>query len=224
MNLKDWWSFYSGIISDFSFDPRLDYLSSLKLSSILSDKSTVAPLVRIKGKKAVVIGNGENLRSILGSIPVGLRIVADSALGAFLEAEPCPDIIVTDLDGNIGKIMSCASQGSTVVIHSHGDNMREVENLDLVAGGTFVGTTQNIPLWNIFNFGGFTDGDRAAFLADHFGADGIILAGFHFDRPNPEKLSDPAVKKKKLKWARLLLEHLAGHRGSGFKEGDFIEI
>jgi len=61
-------------------------------------------------------------------------------------------------------------------------------------------TTQSKPIHNVFNFGGFTDGDRCVFLATEFGADKIELIGFDFE---DEEVS--AKKKKKLKWAKRLI-------------------
>jgi hypothetical protein len=66
-----------------------------------------------------------------------------------------------------------------------------------------IGSTQAVPLENVFNFGGFTDGDRAVYVAHEFGAGTIKLAGFFFDDP----VVSPA-KSKKLKWARRLISSL----------------
>jgi len=52
----------------------------------------------------------------------------------------------------------------------------------------------------VYNFGGFSDGDRAAFAADELGASSITLAGFDLDDENV----DP-MKRGKLRWARKLL-------------------
>jgi uncharacterized Rossmann fold enzyme len=63
-----------------------------------------------------------------------------------------------------------------------------------------MGTVQCQPSEGIYNFGGFTDGDRAVFLAKEMGAASIDLLGCDFD--------DQSVtprKKKKLAWARKLI-------------------
>jgi len=44
-----------------------------------------------------------------------------------------------------------------------------------------IGTTQLKPFGKLHNFGGFTDGDRAVCLAEHFKAGLIILAGMDFE-------------------------------------------
>jgi hypothetical protein len=63
-----------------------------------------------------------------------------------------------------------------------------------------VGTTQSVPFDRIYNFGGFTDGDRAALIAKKFGARKIRLYGFNFEK------ADNKIKLKKLKWAKRILE------------------
>ena len=73
-----------------------------------------------------------------------------------------------------------------------------------------MGTTQAQPIGNLYNFGGFTDGDRALFLAVALGASQITLAGMDFgdivtkySRPNLENDTAEAddFKKKKLVYA-----------------------
>lgn len=224
MNLREWWSFYSLITEDFLFDPRKDYLASLKLSSILYNSTKTDLSEVLRGKEVTIFGNGRDLDKALDSATGDISVVADSAIATYLGKKNCPDIIVTDLDGDLDMVMSCARSGTTVVIHAHGDNMHKFSKIPGDSIMKAVGTTQNIPLWNIFNFGGFTDGDRAAFMADSFGAERITLVGFDFEHPNPAKHSDLLIKKRKLKWARTLLQYLAESRGTVFHEGNFIEI
>jgi hypothetical protein len=57
----------------------------------------------------------------------------------------------------------------------------------------------------VYNFGGFTDGDRAVFAADELGAERITLVGFDLDDQDVEPM-----KRGKLFWARKLLA-LLGH-------------
>ncbi|MCZ7371501.1 MAG: hypothetical protein O8C66_13440, partial [Candidatus Methanoperedens sp.] len=65
--------------------------------------------------------------------------------------------------------------------------------------------TQSKPLSNIYNFGGFSDGDRCVFLAHAFGARNITLIGFYFEDENVTEM-----KKKKLRWARKLIGMIPG--------------
>ncbi len=223
MNPGEWWPLYSRISQEFSFDPSLDYLSSQRLSSLIGYNNHVEYLDSLKGKNVTIVGNGEHLPSILGSLSPGPVIVADSAISAYFPEMGCPDFIVTDLDGDLNLIKGCFKE-STIVIHSHGDNIPAIGNLNLKENDRVVGTTQNIPLWNIYNFGGFTDGDRSAFMADSVGSSKITLVAFDFERPNRSKNIDNERKKKKLKWAHSLLGLLAKERGTELSKGDFIEI
>jgi hypothetical protein len=76
-----------------------------------------------------------------------------------------------------------------------------------------VATTQVMPLENVYNFGGFTDGDRCVFLAEEFEAKKIILVGMDLGnsigRYSKEKVKDPELKKLKMQAGRRLLEMLA---------------
>ena len=62
----------------------------------------------------------------------------------------------------------------------------------------------------VFDFGGFTDGDRAVCIAQSFGVGKVVLEGFDFDNPSPKAGSDPAVKLRKLSWARRIIDSLDG--------------
>lgn len=224
MILGEWWNYYGQICEEFSFDPHKDYVSSLYLSSRLGHGARPEILEFMVGRDVNVYGNGRNLRSAMAHSPAGISVVADSAIDTYLSERPCPDVIVTDLDGNLERIVGCAKESSILVIHAHGDNSERIKNTDMPASARILGTTQNIPLWNIRNFGGFTDGDRAAFMADEFGARRINLIGFDFESPNTEKKSDPSIKCRKLKWAELLLGELAKKRGTTVSGGDLISI
>ncbi|MFC6736148.1 hypothetical protein ACFQEQ_07845, partial [Halolamina salina] len=61
------------------------------------------------------------------------------------------------------------------------------------------------------NFGGFTDGDRDAFLADALGAGELRFVGWQFDDPDVGEL-----KARKLHWAERLLYWLETRRGERF--------
>jgi uncharacterized Rossmann fold enzyme len=103
-------------------------------------------------------------------------------------------------------------EGVTVAAHAHGDNVPAVrEWLPRFADEWTLATTQAAPVGPVANVGGFTDGDRAAFLADHAGAGELTFPGWNFD--------DPAVgpmKARKLDWAARLLRWLERRRGERF--------
>ncbi len=60
----------------------------------------------------------------------------------------------------------------------------------------------------LYNFGGFTDGDRAVFLAHHFGSRSIQLLGFDFENVGEKPNCDEKTKLKKLGWAKRLITSL----------------
>ncbi len=108
-----------------------------------------------------------------------VRIVADSATHVLIENHIKPDIVVTDLDGDALFLRKAERAGAIMVVHSHGDNVEELKKL-VPTFRRVIGSTQVMPVENVYNFGGFTDGDRCVFLADEFGAKEIVLVGMEF--------------------------------------------
>ena len=76
-----------------------------------------------------------------------------------------------------------------------------------------------MPLNNVYNFGGFTDGDRSVFLAEELGASQIILVGMdlgnEIGKYSKDTVRDSELKKAKMKVAKKLLAMLAGRTRSG---------
>jgi uncharacterized Rossmann fold enzyme len=70
-----------------------------------------------------------------------------------------------------------------------------------------------MPVENVHNFGGFTDGDRCVFLAEEFGAKKIVLVGMEFGniigKYSKGKVKNAELKKQKMRAGRQLLEMLA---------------
>jgi hypothetical protein len=137
----------------------------------------------------------------------GILIAADEAASVAMQAGVGPDIIVTDLDGDVKDQVKANVKGAIVVIHAHGDNIPAIRRWAPLFRSRVMATTQSRPFSRVYDFGGFTDGDRAAFLAKHFGASKIHLIGFDFDHPSP-KDENPEVKLRKLAWAKKLISSL----------------
>ncbi|AGB49747.1 putative Rossmann fold enzyme [Methanomethylovorans hollandica DSM 15978] len=207
MDFTSWQPVYEEILQDLGFSRAEDERAALLLSHLLEGK--ISPGLgalkgAISGKHVLVCGNGPNLAEDLGRLDLERYVViaADGATTIVMDTGRIPDIIVTDLDGDVEREIEASEQGSLVVVHAHGDNMSKL--LRYVPQLTnIIGSTQAVPLQNVFNFGGFTDGDRAVHVAIEFGAETIKLAGFFFDDP----VVSPA-KSKKLKWARRLISSL----------------
>jgi uncharacterized Rossmann fold enzyme len=208
MRLEKWTPIYEGICKDFGFDPRLDLECAETLSSILGSKSdTSLQSVRERVSGVVLVcGGGKALADELSSIAIIWPVVAaDSATTVILESGITPDIIVTDLDGVVEDQIECNNRGTPVLVHAHGDNRKSIARYAPAFKGPIVGTCQCNPPPHIFNFGGFTDGDRAACICSELGSKKILLAGFDFENPSQKPGKSGDIKKRKLTWAKKIL-------------------
>jgi uncharacterized Rossmann fold enzyme len=217
MRFIDWEPIYEAILEEFGFSRDEDEEAARLLQSLLSGREgDISPEdldSLIRGREVLVCGNGPSLPRDLEVVFERLKrfksddsgsddlvfIAADGATTQLLAAGVLPDVIVTDLDGFLPDILAASERGSAVVVHAHGDNILALKKYVPRLTGV-LGTTQAAPIEGIYNFGGFSDGDRCAFLARRFGAEEIRIIGFDYD--------DPAVtpiKKMKLRWAKRLV-------------------
>jgi hypothetical protein len=208
MEFETWQPFYEQILKDFGFSREQDEAVAAELDKLLGGNRVPDSSLRkiVRGKEITVAGNGPNLEEEIGEAR-GVLLTADEATSVALRQGLVPAILVTDLDGNVADQVKANAEGTIAVIHGHGDNGPAVREWALRFSGGTVATTQSRPLGGLRNFGGFTDGDRAVFLADHFGAARIHLVGFDFERPNAKDL-DLRTKQRKLDWAYILLGSL----------------
>jgi len=119
-----------------------------------------------------------------------------------------PEIVVTDLDGDVEPQLKAQEQGTVLVVHAHGDNMSALEHWVPKMKGKVIPSCQCAPSGSVSNFGGFTDGDRAVFLAEEMGAKGVILVGFTMNvvgEKSGGNVDTRKVKLKKLTWAFALI-------------------
>jgi uncharacterized Rossmann fold enzyme len=129
-----------------------------------------------------------------------VKIAADGATTGLLNARIVPDIVVTDLDGEWKDLVSAHQKnGSKMVVHSHGDNRNLIERVGEFE--KFLATTQVEEAPDVWNFGGFTDGDRAAFFAFAFEPKVLILAGMDLGNKvgKYSRIESKSVGKKLLK-------------------------
>jgi uncharacterized Rossmann fold enzyme len=212
MLYEEWEEYYDLILEDFGFDRQKDELSARLLSDrLVGEETTQEELAELIGGKTVTIaGDGPNLEDEMDRAK-GILISADEATSVLLERGLMPDIVMTDLDGKIEDLVNANESGAIVIIHAHGDNPDAIRQHAGSFRGKVMGTTQSLPSGKICNFGGFTDGDRGVFLADHFGATEINLIGFDFDNPR-DKGKNVEMKKKKLNWAYVLISKLPSER------------
>jgi 2-amino-4-hydroxy-6-hydroxymethyldihydropteridine diphosphokinase len=201
---EDWEPYYLRILGDLSFDRAKDEEAARLLAALLPRDSLATLRRRIRRKTVTVCGNGPNLIPELERIR-GTVIAADGAANRLYEAGIRPAAIVTDLDGATEAFIGMNRAGTVIVVHAHGDNMDLLRFWVPLFTGPLVGTTQARPFGRIHNFGGFSDGDRAVFMALALDAGEVVLAGFLLDDPSVNPM-----KRKKLLWARTLLA-LAGY-------------
>jgi 2-amino-4-hydroxy-6-hydroxymethyldihydropteridine diphosphokinase len=222
MTLDGWHQKYLEILNEFSYDISRERKSARILNSLLKTGFQLDRLgKKIKNKPVFIIGAGPSLSYSLSHLKKFrnfTKIVADGATQALLENGIVPDIVVTDLDGNIEFLKRAAESKSIMVVHAHGDNIKRLPYAILFR--YCIGTTEDKPFEKIKNFGGFTDGDRCVFLANHFGASKIILIGMDFGtrigKYSKEGAYNKSIKLKKLKIGKSLLEWLASKSNAEF--------
>ncbi len=212
--ITGWNSKYRKIIHEFGYKIQDDCKAAAILNSILHRQFSAQKLKKtIQGSPVFVVGSGPSLKSALPALKKYkgvIKICADTALSFLVKNGIKPHIIVTDLDGDIDLIKKI-SKTSVVIVHAHGDNITKLEAVRDFKN--CIGTTQTERIGKIKNFGGFTDGDRCVFLANHFEASKIFLFGMDFGPKigihSKTKKSERKTKLKKLEYARMLLEWLA---------------
>ena len=186
MDYNKWKKYYNQILLDFGYSEKEDEKSAVLLSELLLGKKLVTHKDlnnMISGKNVYVFGAAGSLQEDIKKVKKenAVFISADTATSLLIKKDIIPDIIVTDLDGLVDDQVTANKKDATVVIHAHGNNIDRLERYVPMFDGKIIGTTQSKPFDNIYNFGGFTDGDRAVYLADCFGAKKIFLAGFDFE-------------------------------------------
>lgn len=222
MEYRAWAPHYERIRQEFGFPFEREVAAATLLESLLPKRAPEDPLPRLgsllRGREAVVVGRAPSAgppplwrRPARGRPPV--LLCADGAIVPCLEAGLVPGLIVTDLDGPVPSEVAANGRGSCVVVHAHGDNAPALAEWVPQFPGEIVGSWAGPPRGPLLNVGGFTDGDRAAFLAVHAGAERVLLWGFDFDRVDA---TDPALRARKvakLAIARRLLGLLAADGG-----------
>ena len=215
MVISGWGEKYSNILKEFKYDEKKDEKSAIILNSIIKKSNLNEKIFSlIKGKTVLVIGSGPTLSTAILKLKKYEKIVkiaADSAIKPLVDNGIIPDIIVTDLDGDENTLKEIGKTKTIFVVHAHGDN---IEKLELVKNfKNCIGTSQSIPFDKIQNFGGFTDGDRGVFLANHYEAKKVILFGMDFGKQigkySKTKKSERKIKLMKLKKGEFLLEWLS---------------
>lgn len=220
---NNWNKWYEKILTDFNFSRLDDEKSASVLNSLIDKKYEIINQHLSNLDKCIVFGAGPSLKRHIQLIKSQLDyknyvlIAADGANTALLEEDIIPDVIVTDLDGDMDRIMESNQKGSILYVHAHGDNMDLIQKY-VPSLKNIIPTTQSNVHDLLENYGGFTDGDRAVHIAVYaLKMKTILLAGMDFgeyvtqySRPNNKNLIEKAddFKKLKLHYGELLLKEL----------------
>ncbi len=226
MDFNEWEGWYKEILETLGFLRDDDEKTAELLDKILDEKGCLTieqffdeMMEKKDTSKFIVVGAGPSIKKHIKYVKENydlndyLIVSADGATTAMLEEDLVPDIVATDLDGKMEDLLAANSLGSYFVIHAHGNNEELIDNWT-TKFDKILGTTQSVPIGHLYNFGGFTDGDRAMFFAIALGCEEMVLAGMDFgttvtkySRPNIEGATGPAdeVKTKKLIFAERLL-------------------
>jgi uncharacterized Rossmann fold enzyme len=213
MEFDEWNPVYERLLADLGYDRAGDERARDRLAA-LTEPFDLGPLrERVAGATVAVAGGADCLADELD-----LAREADAVVAASVAADTCRDhgiavdCMVTDLDKNPDTARRLTHEGVPVAAHAHGDNLDLVESVvPDCAGDCVFPTTQAAPAGPVRNVGGFTDGDRAAFLADHLGAATLRFPGWDLDDPTVD-----AEKRTKLAWAARLLRWLERRRDERF--------
>ena len=217
MEFSEWEPVYEAILADFGFDRAADEHArdlATRFATPVDFDALAADVGVAGGGTAAIVGAAPSLSGELASFDPETvdAVFAASTAGDTLRDVDLPvDCLVTDLDKNPMTAARLTQRGIPVAAHAHGDNLELIRRFlpEFDAASTLV-TTQAEPVDAVYNFGGFTDGDRAAFLADALGAGELRFLGWEFDDPEVGPM-----KAKKLRWAErllLLLEHRRDER------------
>ncbi len=223
MDHRDWDPEYERILRRFGFSRLSDEESAQALRRALS--RSARPLLGgeaeralhelLGGRPALLVGGGpatpEALDHLQGKRGAGpfVVIAADGATTRCLAAGRVPDLIVTDLDGFLPDEVEASRRGAMVLVHAHGDNRGAVEEWTPRFPGPVAGSCAGAPSGGLLNPGGFTDGDRALFVAEDYGATRARLLSYDFDSASAEPVGTRSVKEEKLRTARELVDLLA---------------
>jgi len=214
MNYQTWSHAYEQILADFGYDPAADERARDRLAT-LTGPFDESRLDAMRGATVAVAGAGPSLTSDRDrrlAAEADVVVAASVAAKRLRETGVAVDLMVTDLDKSPATARTLTREGVPVAVHAHGDNVPAVEEwMPRFDDEHVLPTTQAEPRGPVVNYGGFTDGDRGAFLADAFGADTLVFPGWDFD---DEGVSE--TKRRKLVWAERLLYWLERRRDDHF--------
>lgn len=220
--------FYHPIAHSLHINESQDRISRDILSEMIDRRDIESVLqnlhLNLKDRIAFVFGAGPSLDLDIAGIRdfvIKRRptiLAADGAADALYAADIKPTVLVTDLDSCSMESLRSNSRDGNVFVHAHGDNIEIIRNIVPKLGSSIVGTTQVEPVHYVKNFGGFTDGDRACYVASYFSPSAIVIAGMDFgtrEGRHSKNLYDVSInpnREAKMDWGKRSLEFLVTRR------------
>ena len=173
----------------------------------------------LAASRIVVIGAAVSVEDLRSYDVNTAFVAADGSVGAL------PDYsqlicVVSDLDG-AKHLDAAAAHGQTILVHAHGDNKSQWQDRiirwnNLESPPSLILSHQvNQTIQGMYNFGGFTDGDRALCFILSLGVEAqkIELVGFNLERVGQwSGITNAQKKMQKLEWmGRIVTELGFGH-------------
>jgi uncharacterized Rossmann fold enzyme len=212
MEFHDWAPAYRAVLATFGYGRAGDERARDELAARTTGFD-LSRLDHIRDATVAVAGAGQGLeRAARRAAEADAVLAASTAADRLADVGVDVDCVVTDLDKHAGRVRAFTAREVPVAVHAHGDNRDLLaQHVPRLVDEHVLPTTQAAPLGPVRNFGGFTDGDRAAFLADHLGAAELRFVGWTLD-----DRTVGAEKARKLAWAERLLYWLERRRGERF--------
>lgn len=212
---------YKSIVRRLGLDEEMDRKARDLAESLVAGRclDPIELELLIRGRDVLVFGAGPSLepdfKGLKNHLDRFVTVASDGATSVFLENELEPDVVVTDLDGRVEDLLKADELGSLMVVHAHGDNIKALREY-IPRFSSILPTTQVEPKSCVRNFFGFTDGDRACYLAARMNARSLTVAGMDLGlkvgRYSKSKF-DYKMKIEKLKICKELLELLSSEVG-----------
>jgi len=232
-----WAPRYEAIRADFGYPFSEEQRAAATLERLLPEPARNDPLgrlaARLGGREVIVVGLAPGagpppVWRLPPTDPPPVVVAADGAARPCLAAGLVPTVVATDLDGPVPAEVEANGRGSMVVVHAHGDNTAAVERWVPEFPGELAGSWAGPPRPGLLDVGGFTDGDRAAYLAEEVGARRILLWGFDPGVVDEADAGIRETKRRKLRWAVVLLQELARYGRSPLfwwrRDGSIVQV
>ena len=205
MELETWLKdFYPRIVEDLGINVEMDRLSAKIMHELGKGKLLRDDVLRrvIENKRVAIVGGAVEEKDAVDLN--GFDVLITAGKSVLKIPNVIPNVHVTDMEEGLEVLLKLEREGCILVLHAHGDNVDRIKEIVPMLKG-FVATTQVEPFDGIYNFCGFTDGDRAVSIAVKMGAKEIRLVGFDFKKAE-------GIKLKKLRWAKRIIETILRDR------------